>query len=219
MPPAARGAGTGAQTLLLAPMMSQARKGWTMPAIPRTLLSLLPVIGALAGCSWLPFGHHEQAAAVAPPAPQAAINGAMIAPLTAPGSAATGAPVYSGSSSAPAAPPRAAAGAGAGLRLTASEALALLANNTAIGLTDAGVPYMVYFGNDGAAHFREDTLADTGTWRVLPDGQVCSELSSISHGAETCFALARYGDVILYQRPDGLALGSIRVVAGNPQNL
>ncbi len=141
----------------------------------------------------------------------------MIAPLTAPGSAATGAPVYSGSSSAPAVAPRGAAGAG--LRLTASEALALLADNTAIGLTDAGVPYMVYFSNDGAAHFREDTLADTGTWRVLPDGQVCSELPSISHGAETCFALARYGDVILYQRPDGLALGSIRVVAGNPQNL
>ena len=27
-------------------------------------------------------------------------------------------------------------------------------------------------------------------------------------------ARGRYGDVILYQRPDGLALGSIRVVAG-----
>jgi len=176
-----------------------------MPATPRTLLFLLPAIGALSGCGML--GHRT--AAVAPPAPPAAtINGAMIAPTQA-----APAPVYSGSSAAPS------VAQGAGLRLSASEALALLANNTAVGLTDAGVPYMVYFGNDGAAHFREDTLADTGTWRVLPDGEVCSELPSISRGAETCYALARYGDVILYQRPDGLALGSIRVVAGNPQNL
>lgn len=179
-----------------------------MPATPRMLLFLAPALGALAGCGM--FAHSENRAP--PPiaaAPAATINGAMIAPSP----PAPPMPVYSGSSL-PLAPAQ-----GAGLRLSASETLALLANNTAVGLTDSGVPYMVYFDNSGAAHFREDTLADTGTWRVLPDGEMCSQLPSISHGAETCYALARYGDVILYQRPDGVALGSIRVVAGNPQNL
>ncbi len=160
-----------------------------MPATPRLLLFLLPAITALGGCGLL--GHH--------------------------GDTAPGTPVYSGSSVAPSAAPGAMASTGP--RLSASEAFALLANNTVVGLTDAGTTYMVYFGNNGAVHFRENTIADTGSWRVLPNGEVCSELPSLSRGAETCFVLARYDDVILYQRPDGLALGSIRVIAGNPQNL
>lgn len=60
---------------------------------------------------------------------------------------------------------------------------------------------------------------DGGTWRVLPDGEVCSQLPRIARGAENCYALSRYGDVILYGPPNGPALGSIRVVAGNPQAL
>jgi hypothetical protein len=170
----------------------------------RTLLFVLPALG-LAGCGSPP---RTLVSAPPPPPPPPAISGAFVAPqelASAPGS--------SGSSVAPAAAP------GAAIRLQASDTLALLANNTAVGLTDAGVPYLVYFANDGVARFREETLADSGTWRVLPDGTVCSRLPRVAQGAESCYALSRYGDVILYHRPDGLAMGSIRVISGNPQNL
>ena len=181
----------------------------------RPLMSVLPALGLLAACSYLrdPF---VSAPPRPPPqpmplaqAPTPAINGAFLAPQ-----GMVAAPVYSGSSSAaPAATP------GTAIRLQASDTLALLANNTAVGLTDAGVPYLVYFANNGVAHFREENLVDSGTWRVLPDGTVCSRLPRVAQGAESCYSLSRYGDVILYHRPDGLAMGSIRVVSGNPQNL
>jgi hypothetical protein len=116
-------------------------------------------------------------------------------------------------------PPPAVATPGTPIRLSASDALALLANNTAVGLTDAGVAYQVFFTNGGVARLREGALDDTGTWRVLPDGQVCSQLPHVGGGAEICYVLARYGEVILFGRPDGPALGSIRVVAGNPLRL
>jgi hypothetical protein len=178
-----------------------------MPASFRSLILALPALGALGGCGIFGFGSSPPPVPPAtPPAP--ALNGALGAP-------APGTPVqaFSGSSVAPSVAPS------APMPLSAADALALLANNTAIGLTNAGVPYLVYFSNDGAARFREETLADSGTWRVLPDGELCSKLPNISNGAETCYRLARYGDVLIYERPNGPALGSIRVVAGNPQNL
>jgi hypothetical protein len=165
------------------------------------MLAVLPALALLAAC-----GGNPRPIAAAPPPPPPALSGAIVAPS---GSTV----VYSGSSVAPGVAP-----AGA-LRLSASDTLALLANNTAVGLTDAGVPYHVFFANNGVARFREETVADSGNCRVLPDGTVCSSLTRVSRGSESCYGLARYGDVIIYQRPDGVALGSIRVVAGNPQNL
>ncbi len=169
----------------------------------RVLLCSVPAACLLAACGYLP----QPFASNPPSPPPPPVSGAFVAP---PG---TAAPEYSGSSTAPAAAP------GAAVRLSASDALALLANNTAIGVTDNGVPYGVFFTNDGVARLREPSLADTGTWRVLPDGQVCSQLPHVGSGAENCYVLERYGDVILFGRPDGPALGSIRVVAGNPQML
>jgi hypothetical protein len=119
------------------------------------------------------------------------------------------APVYSGSSYAPRAP----------VPLTASAAQQLLANNTAVGLTDDGTPFDVYFGANGAARFRLRAVADGGTWRVLPDGTLCSPLSRVAQSADSCYTLSQDGDVILYRRPDGVAMGSIRVVTGNPRDL
>ena len=170
----------------------------------RPLLFALPVL-ALAGCYTGP----PQPMAAAPPPPPPDVSGAFVAP----GMSST--PAYSGSSVAPAP----VAAPGSAVRLSASDALALLANNTAIGLTDAGIPYDVYFANNGTARFREQMLVDGGTWRVLPDGTVCSRLPRVGQGTESCYLLSRYGDVILYHRADGLAMGSIRVVSGNPQNL
>jgi hypothetical protein len=122
-------------------------------------------------------------------------------------------PVYSGSSVAPAI-------SGVPVRLTATAAQQLLADNTAVGLTDDGTPFDVYFGGDGTARFRMRAVADGGTWRILPDGTLCSPLSRVAQGgADSCYTLSQDGDVILYHRPDGVALGSIRVVTGNPRNL
>ena len=77
----------------------------------------------------------------------------------------------------------------------------------------------VYFGNNGAARFHDRSMTEGGTWRVLPNGQVCSRMPHIAGGAENCYVLSRYGDVILYGPPNGPARGSIRVVSGNPQAL
>jgi hypothetical protein len=110
--------------------------------------------------------------------------------------------------------PRTAAAAPA-VRLSADEALGLLTNNTAVGLTFDGTPYRVYFGDDGVARYRTAELTDGGTWRVLTNGEVCSRLPQLDRGAENCYVLARYGDVILYGQENGPPLGSIRVVAGD----
>lgn len=168
----------------------------------RPLLFALPAL-ALAGC----YSDSPPPMTEAPPPPT--VSGAFVAPGM------STAPVYSGSSVAPAP----VAAPGSAVRLSASDAMALLANNTAVGLTDAGIPYDVYFANNGTARFREQALVDGGTWRVLPDGSVCSRLPRIAQGTESCYLLSRYGDVILYHRADGLAMGSIRVVSGNPRNL
>src|SRR6185437_2974223 len=138
-----------------------------MRTTARPLLFLLPALGLLAACGYAP---RPRVAAALPPPPAPAISGALVAPQGSFGASSSGAP-YSGSSAAPAAAP-----GGAAIRLPASDTLALLANNTAVGLTDAGVPYHVYFANNGVARFREETLVDSGTWRVLPDGTVCSRL-------------------------------------------
>lgn len=177
-----------------------------MRSIVRSLLLTVPAACLLAGCSYLGLGRSQPNVAAAPPPPPVATSGALIAPQGSPATAA------SGSSTAPVVAP------GSAIRLSANDSLALLSNNTAIGLTETGIPYTVYFAGDGAARFREETMADTGTWHVLPDGQVCSRLPRIS-GAETCYILSRYGDVIMFQSPDGLAVGSVRIVAGNPQAL
>ncbi|HZT52464.1 MAG TPA: hypothetical protein VFA22_11045 [Stellaceae bacterium] len=177
-----------------------------MHATLRNLALLLPAAALLAACG---SSQPEPAVATAPPPPPpppAPVTGALVAPVL------PAAPAYSGSSTAPVMVPGA-------MRLSASDALGLLSNNTAIGLTDAGMPYQVYFGNNGVARFHDRSMTDGGTWRVLPNGQVCSSMPHIAGGTENCYVLSRYGDVILYGPPNGPARGSIRVVAGNPQAL
>jgi len=168
------------------------------------LVSLPAAALLLAACGSSP---PPQPVAVAPPPPPPpVVTGSLIAPQTAV------APVYSGSSTAPVL-------VSGAMRLSASDAMSLLGNNTAVGLTDAGIPYETYFSNNGVIRFREANAVEGGTWRVLPDGQVCSQLPRITHGAENCYVLSRYGNVILYGPSNGPALGSVRVVAGNPQSL
>jgi hypothetical protein len=164
-----------------------------MRAICRPLLFVLPA--ALAAC----------VTSAPPPPPVVVTTPPQRAVIVTPPPV-----VYSGSSMAAPA---------AAMRLSAPEIQSLLANNTAVGVGATGVPYDVYFAGNGVAHFREPGLADTGSWRVLPDGNLCSTLPHVAQGVEHCYTVARYGNVILYQRPDGVAEGSIRVVTGNPLDL
>lgn len=171
--------------------------------LARLMLCAVPTAALVAACGSSP----GPVAVTSPPPPP--VTGAVVAPPDA------SAPGLSGSS----VPPSDQATGNGAVPLSASDALALLANNTALGITDAGLPYEAYFSNNGAVHLREPTLNDTGTWRVLPNGEVCSRLSQINSGAENCYTLSRYGDVILFSPRNGPAIGSIRVVAGNPRNL
>ena len=174
-----------------------------------TLVSLSAAL-LLGACSSSP--PPQPVVAAPPPPPPPAVTGSLIAPqIAAVAPVYSGSrPVYSGSSAAPVLVPGA-------MRLSASDAMGLLTNNTAVGLTDNGVPYEIYFGSNGVVRFRETNTVEGGTWRLLPDGQVCSQLPSIAHGAENCYVLSRYGNVILYGPANGPAIGSVRVVAGNPQ--
>ncbi len=166
-----------------------------MSPIIRKIAVLIPTLGLLGACGI--FGSEPKDA---PPA----TTGAVVAPATD--------MALAGSSALP-------SGGGSAVRLPASDVLGLLSNNTAIGLTSTGVPYEVYFASDGSAYFREANLLTKGSWRVLPDGRICSRLQAVNAGAENCYLLSRYGDVVLYQAPGGPVAGSIRVVAGNPQKL
>jgi hypothetical protein len=106
-----------------------------------------------------------------------------------------------------------------GTRLTAAEVRILIAGNTAAGIAANGQPYYAYFRPDSAVAFRQADLADSGSWRVLPDGRICSTLTRINAGAEQCYSLYRNGTNVDYHRPDGNRVGTFTVEAGDPQNL
>jgi hypothetical protein len=172
----------------------------------RCLASLLPAAALLAACSSPP---PPQTTVITTPPPPI-VTGALGAPPSA-------APL-SGSSLAPV-PPIAGSPRLVPRPLTPSETMAALTGNTAIGTTATGVPYQLYFTADGRERFRQGNFADAGTWRVLPDGQLCMRMPQVSNNAEECYLLAQYGNLVLYQRPDGLEQGSLRIVPGNPHGI
>ncbi len=102
-------------------------------------------------------------------------------------------------------------------RLSAGDIAALISGNTAAGTADDGQAYYAYFANDGAVEFREGAVVDTGRWRVLGDGRLCSRMASIGAGTEECYFLYRDGTTIDFDRPDGNRIGTFTVEAGNPQ--
>jgi hypothetical protein len=103
--------------------------------------------------------------------------------------------------------------------LTQSQVLALLTNNTARGVDTNGRPYDAYLASGGIFRMDRQGITQTGTWRVLPDGQICSALSNSGAAAEQCYYLTPESNYVRYDRSDGTPLGTFVVVAGNPQNL
>jgi hypothetical protein len=161
----------------------------------------------LAACSSPP---PPQTTVITTPPPPPVVTGALGAPPTA-------APL-SGSSLAPP-PPVAARTPVVARPLTPAETMAMLTDHTAMGMTATGAPYELYFTADGREHFRQGNFADAGTWRVLPDGELCMRMPQVSNNAAECYLLAQYGNVVLYQRPDGVDQGSLRLVPGNPNGI
>ena len=146
------------------------------------------------------------------PPPQAAeppvATGALGAPY-APGTVVAS----SGSTIAPIANPS------APMRMSATDIAAALSNNTASGMTTNGQPYAIYFAGNGQERYREGAFNDAGTWRVLPDGRLCSSLVRLSNNSEECYIMYRTGNTLSFQAPDGVSTGSVAVTPGNPQNL
>jgi hypothetical protein len=104
-------------------------------------------------------------------------------------------------------------------RMTAAEIESTLKNHTATGVARNGQTYYAYFGPHGQVRFQQDDIRDTGTWRIMPDGRFCSQMTRINDGAEQCYTLYRNGQVMTFDRPDGTPIGSFTALAGNPRDL
>ena len=113
-------------------------------------------------------------------------------------------------------PGEAASPAGPVLQLRAEEIRAVLAGNTATGRTAEGRTYYAYFNSDGRVAFREGELQDTGTWRVSPDGRLCSRMVRLGGPIEQCFAITRQGSLFMFRQRDGKTAGSFTVLSGDP---
>src|SRR6185312_5762674 len=142
-------------------------------------LLLLPAVALLAACASHEARETTPTARSQPPSRSSPVLtgalGAPIAPM--PSAGATGGTQFSGSTTpAPVAMP------GAPTRMSANEITAALSNNTAEGVTTEGLPYEIYFSGDGQERFRQANFADNGTWRVLPDGRLCTSLARVSDG-------------------------------------
>jgi hypothetical protein len=169
-------------------------------------LPLLSALVLLAACEAAPYHPGHAVSAAPPPPPPPNLTGAIGAPL------APAATMPLAGSSVPVVP-------GAPMRLSATEIADAFTNNTAQGVTANGLPYAAYFAADGQERFRAGSYNDVGTWRVLPDGRLCTELSQVGQGAEQCYIMYRSGNTISFQRPDGITVGSVNIVDGDPLSL
>ncbi len=180
---------------------------------------LLPVLGLLAACNPSPYDNTT----VAP-----TYSGTAVTP-----DASASPPVLAGAFGAPSAPPPEGTAAlsggstapapvampGAPVRMSADDIVAAFSNHTAQGITTNGSPYAVYFAPDGQERFRHGAFNDVGTWRVLPDGRLCSSLTRLSDGNQQCYIMHHSGQTITFERPDGVTVGSVRLQPGNSANL
>jgi hypothetical protein len=107
----------------------------------------------------------------------------------------------------------------AGGRMSANDIAATVNGNTITGISTGGQPYYALFAPDGRIRFRQGTFQDVGSWRLTADGRLCSTLSRINDGNETCYLLYRSGNSVRFTTPNGIDAGTFTVVLGNPQNL
>jgi len=78
---------------------------------------------------------------------------------------------------------------------------------------------VAYFTPDGKIKFRSPDIWDTGTWRIMDDGQLCTKYTKLRNGQETCQTIYLTGpDTTEAHLPDGTILKALSVV-GNPEGL
>jgi hypothetical protein len=180
--------------------------------VPSKLL-LLPALALLAACASHETRVATPAASSVPPSPPP-LTGALGAPI-APMPQSVGGTQFSGASTAPAP----VAMPGAPTRMSANEITAALSNNTADGVTTEGLPYTIYFSGDGQERFRQASFADNGTWRVMPDGRLCSSLARVSDGTQQCYIMYKKGETLTFESPEGITVGNVTMLPGNPKQL
>ena len=182
--------------------------------VPSKLL-LLPALALLAACASHETRVATPTASSVTPAPSSPpLTGALGAPIAPVPQAIDGSPLSGGSTApAPVAMP------GAPTRMSANEITAALSNNTAHGVTTEGLPYMIYFSGDGHERFRQASFNDTGTWRVLPDGRLCSSLTRVSDDTQQCYIMYKSNQTLTFQSPEGVTVGNVTMVPGNPKQL
>src|ERR1700747_2184627 len=100
--------------------------------------------------------------------------------------------------------------------MSSADVKSLLVNNTATGVARNGETYYAWFGPSGQIHYEQGAARDTGTWRILRDGSVCSLMTRRQDKGEQCYSLYRSGNVLTFDQPDGTTVGSFSVLAGNP---
>jgi hypothetical protein len=104
-------------------------------------------------------------------------------------------------------------------RLNATEVRTLVANNTMISTAGNGRPTYYYLVRDGRLKYQQDNFADGGSWRVSPEGLLCTTLTRIDAGVENCYTVDRDGSNFRIGRPDGAPVAGFTVFPGNRQNL
>jgi len=111
------------------------------------------------------------------------------------------------------------AAVGGARRVTSGELRSELADNTVSGVAKNGQTFYSWFAPDGTLHFAQANVRDTGTWSVNSDGQLCTSLTQINAGAQSCYAVYRNGNSLTFERTDGQPVGTFTFVPGNPQKL
>jgi hypothetical protein len=194
-----------------------------MPLPPR--FALLPALALLAACAT-----HETPSATPAATPAASSVPPAPPPSSPPLTGALGAPIapippevrnsegIAGGTTPPTAPAPVAM-PGKPVRMSANEITAALSNNSVRGVTTEGKPYMIYFAGNGHESFRQADFRDSGTWRVLPDGRLCSSLARVSDDTQQCYIMYRSGKTLTFQSPEGVTVGNVTVVPGNPERL
>jgi hypothetical protein len=104
-------------------------------------------------------------------------------------------------------------------RISGSELRTELADNTVTGVARNGQTFYSWFSPNGALHFQQANLRDTGSWSVNSDGQLCTSLTHVNAGGQSCYAVYRNGNSLTFERTDGAPVGTFTFVPGNPQNL
>ncbi|HZS84339.1 MAG TPA: hypothetical protein VFA50_15800 [Stellaceae bacterium] len=171
---------------------------------PSSLILALAALGALGACST----RGESTASATTPAPSSA------ATVTTPSTTTTVTPgttvITPNSGTSTAIVPA--------TRLTANEIDHIVMGNTISGTTKSGQPYYMKFMQGGEVTYHQGgNYTAAGTWRVSPNGELCTRFGTIANGAEQCYTLYHNANVTngyVYERPDGQPVGQFVVTPG-----